>query len=235
MTWLRSSCLSLIAISALGVACSKIEPPPARTPTGNDHGVTASDSVAVVHVPGSSSGLSAATDTTETPLVAQSSATAAPTLRAVATSDSGGTIAAQAVNYSASGTAVLAETPAASGATYGVRTKVASSNGTGMWALASAASGSTIGVRAEALSSEGKGVYARGGGESGNSFGVWGESTSSAGTGVFGLSLANGGTTMGIRGEVRSPEGVAALLDNAAGGKIVSARSSGVERLSIFG
>jgi len=67
------------------------------------------------------------------------------------------------------------------------------------------------------------------------SIGVKGASTNTSGTGIRGIETATTGATTGISSYVASPTGIAAVFNNAGGGKIVSAQDNGVEKFSVDG
>ncbi|MGO9561829.1 MAG: tail fiber domain-containing protein [Candidatus Korobacteraceae bacterium] len=67
------------------------------------------------------------------------------------------------------------------------------------------------------------------------SIGVKGASTTTSGTGIRGIETATTGATTGISSYVASPTGIAAVFNNAGGGKIVSAQDNGVEKFSVDG
>ena len=71
----------------------------------------------------------------------------------------------------------------------------------------------------------------------GIAFGVHGisNSTGNGSAGVVGQSTATSGQTFGVIGDVASADGIAAAFDNAAGGKILSGLSGGVEVFSVAG
>ena len=64
---------------------------------------------------------------------------------------------------------------------------------------------------------------------------VKGASTNISGTGVRGIETAPTGVTIGISSYVASPNGIAAVFNNAAGGKILSGQDNGVEQFSVDG
>jgi hypothetical protein len=64
---------------------------------------------------------------------------------------------------------------------------------------------------------------------------VEGISVSASGTGVRGIETATSGITTGISSSVASLKGTAGVFNNAAGGKILSGQSKGVEKFSVDG
>lgn len=64
---------------------------------------------------------------------------------------------------------------------------------------------------------------------------VKGASTSPSGTGARGIETATSGATTGISSYVASSAGIAAVFNNAAGGKIISGQNNGVEKFSVDG
>jgi len=112
----------------------------------------------------------------------------------------------------------------ATGVTRGI---VGTATGTG--------SGTTFGLYGWAQGDSGIGVYGAASATTGYTIGVKGASVSPAGTGVRGIETATTGDTIGISSYVASPSGIAALFDNAAGGKILSGRDHNVEKFSVDG
>jgi hypothetical protein len=64
---------------------------------------------------------------------------------------------------------------------------------------------------------------------------VKGTSTNTNGTGVRGIETATTGSTIGVSAYVDSASGTAAVLNNAAGGKIISGQNDAVEKFSVDG
>jgi hypothetical protein len=100
---------------------------------------------------------------------------------------------------------------------------------------ATATSGTAIGVEGGSPSPGGYGVYGNVSSTTGATVGVKGNSTSTAGTGVRGTNTAISGATTGISAYVASAAGIAAVFNNAAGGKILSGQNNGVEAFSVDG
>ena len=113
------------------------------------------------------------------------------------------------VNASAGGNAVVGTSTASTGSGYGVEGLSHGSGGIGVLGSATSTTGAAIGVK--------------------------GSATSTSGTGVLGMETATTGSTTGIRSSVASPGGIAALFNNAAGGKILSGQNNSVEKFSVDG
>lgn len=96
-------------------------------------------------------------------------------------------------------------------------------------------SGSTfsIGVQGQSQSSNGSGVVGVSTGSTG--IGVSGRTTGASGIGVSASATSTSGVTQGLFARVFSPSGVAGVFDNAGGGKILSLRNNGTEKLSVDG
>lgn len=70
---------------------------------------------------------------------------------------------------------------------------------------------------------------------SGKSVAVHGTATGPGGVALKGFATAATGSTIGISAYVASPAGTVALLNNGAGGKIISGQNNGVEKFSVDG
>jgi hypothetical protein len=109
-----------------------------------------------------------------------------------------------------------------------------STGGAGLRSEALASAGPGTGVWGVSLGSDGAtGVLGETTQTTGFNYGVRGKSASNTGTGIFGLNYSTTGETTGVRGETRSPLGTAGVFDAAGGGKILSGRSSGVEKFGV--
>jgi hypothetical protein len=98
-----------------------------------------------------------------------------------------------------------------------------------------ALSGATFGVVGQADSSTGIGVAGRATAPSGSPVGVRGLVDGGTGAGVYGVATAASGATTGVLAQVSSASGIAGVLDNKAGGKILSGRANGIEKFSVDG
>jgi hypothetical protein len=81
----------------------------------------------------------------------------------------------------------------------------------------------------------GIGLYGRALATTGTTAGLTGDADSTSGKGIMGRATATSGTTMGIYGEARSASGTALVVNNTAGGKLLSGQAGGVEKFSIAG
>ncbi len=103
-------------------------------------------------------------------------------------------------------------------------------SGTGAGINASAPNNAVVG---NATASYGYALYGIASGVGG--IAVKGASTNISGTGVRGIATATTGATTGISSYVASPNGIAAVFNNAAGGKILSGQNDGVEAFAVDG
>jgi len=106
------------------------------------------------------------------------------------------------------GTALHAESTAATGPVHGLRGRCDSDQGTGTSGEATAASGRTTGVYGEAASTDGTGVSGLATATTGDAVGVRGVSRSTGGTGVTGSATAGSGSAIGVSGVTSSTQGM---------------------------
>jgi hypothetical protein len=90
-------------------------------------------------------------------------------------------------------------------------------------------------IRGYSSAPSGFGVFGGETSATGVNFGVYGRSASTGGVGVWGSSTSSIGSTVGIIASVASANGTAAVLNNAAGGKILSGQNNGVQKFSVDG
>jgi hypothetical protein len=81
----------------------------------------------------------------------------------------------------------------------------------------------------------GIGLYGRALATTGTTAGLTGDADSTSGRGIMGRATATSGTTMGIYAEARSAGGTALVVNNTAGGKLLSGLASGAENFSVSG
>jgi hypothetical protein len=121
------------------------------------------------------------------------------------------------------------------GTTYGVRGLVNSTTGAGILGSNQATTGIAYGLMGLTSSVSGIGLYGRALATTGTTVGLTGDADSTSGKGIMGRATSTSGTTMGIYAEARSAGGTALVVNNAAGGKLLSGLASGVEKLSADG
>jgi hypothetical protein len=121
------------------------------------------------------------------------------------------------------------------GTTYGVRGQANSTTGAGVMGTNAATTGVAYGIAGQTSSVSGIGLYGRALSTTGTTVGLMGNADSTSGTGISGRATATSGTTMGIYAEARSADGTALVLNNTAGGKLLSGLAGGVEKLSVDG
>ena len=96
-------------------------------------------------------------------------------------------------------------------------------------------SATAYGVQGVATGTAGVGLIGTATSATGFTYGLRGTSSSTSGTGVRGIAVATSGITTGISGYVDSAAGTAGVLNNAAGGKILSGQNNGTEMFSVDG
>jgi hypothetical protein len=121
------------------------------------------------------------------------------------------------------------------GTTYGVRGHVNATTGAGILGDNAATTGVAYGLYGQTSSVSGFGLFGRAVSGTGTTIGLAGHADSTGGTGISGIATASSGATVGITAEVRSAGGTALVLNNTLGGKLLSARNNGVEKLSVDG
>ena len=131
--------------------------------------------------------------------------------------------------------ALFGEVTGASGTTYGVKGVTPSTTGAGVAGFNTAATGTAYGILAQTSSTAGTALYGRATAGTGGTIGLWGDADSTSGTGIAGRATATSGATWGIYAEARSAAGTALVVDNTAGGQLVSAQVNGTEKLSVNG
>ncbi|HZR32329.1 MAG TPA: hypothetical protein VFA76_10820 [Terriglobales bacterium] len=124
------------------------------------------------------------------------------------------------VTQTGTGNGVVSKTPGAAGiGVYGLNT--------------STAAGVGYGVRGDSSTVSGRGMRGLASGSSG--VGVQATATGAGGIGLLGESKATAGSNIGLYGTNASPVGIAGVFNNTAGGKILSLRSNGVEKVGVLG
>ena len=129
--------------------------------------------------------------------------------------------------------ALYGQITSSAGTSYGVKGQTTSSTGAGVFGYNLATTGVAYGVIGQTKSVGGYAIWGRALATSGATIGVVGTVDSTSGIGIMGQAMATSGTTTGIVGRVVSPEGTALVVDNTAGGKLVSAQVNGVEKFSV--
>jgi len=204
---------------------------------------TSGDCIAVTQSGAGRALSAAATSSTEAVLVQQSGTGYG--LRALAPSNtalfgqvtgaSGTTYGVRGLTPSTTGAGVLGSSTAATGAAYGVRGDSVSSDGAGVAGFNTSATGTAYGLFGQTSSTAGTGLYARALAGTGGTIGLWGDVDSTSGTGIVGRATATSGVTNGIYAEARSAAGTALIVDNTAGGMLVSAQANGTPKFSVSG
>jgi hypothetical protein len=131
--------------------------------------------------------------------------------------------------------AIYGVTPAGTGTLYGVRGQASSTTGAGILGANLATTGVAYGIEGQTSSTSGIALYGRAVATTGTTTGLMGNADSTSGTGIWGWATATSGTTRGIYAEARSAGGTALVVNNTAGGKLLSAQAKGVEKLSVSG
>ena len=148
---------------------------------------------------------------------------------------SGTTYGVRGMTPSTTGAGVFGQSTATTGPSYGVRGQTSNPVGGGVFGYNQAATGSAFGIIGQTTSTQGNAVYGRALAATGPTFGLSGIADSSSGTGISAQATAVSGTTTGLFAKVNSLMGTALIVDNAGGGKLLSARVSGVEKFSVDG
>ncbi len=117
------------------------------------------------------------------------------------------------------------------GTTYGVRGLVNSTTGAGILGSNQATTGVAYGLMGQTSSVSGIGLYGRALATTGTTVGLTGDADSTSGRGIMGRATATSGTTMGIYAEARSAGGTALVVNNTAGGNLLSGQANGAEKL----
>jgi hypothetical protein len=141
-----------------------------------------------------------------------------------------------AVNAKSAGTAIYGNNTG-TGNTAGVEGITSSPAGRGVYGFNTATTGTNFGVVGAANSTAGIGVFGSNGAASGAAVGIWGTTSSTGGVGLKGAATATTGSTTGLLANVKSDSGTAAVFQNSAGGKLISAQSgtSNTEMLAVDG
>jgi hypothetical protein len=145
------------------------------------------------------------------------------------------TFGVRGMTLSTSGAGVFGESTSTSGAGYGVRGQSVSGAGGGVLGVNTSPTGVAYGVMGITDSADGAALAARARATTGAALGVQAITYSSSGTAVFAQAAAGSGPTTGVLARVGSPAGTALVVDNSRGGKLVSAWSNGVEKLTVDG
>jgi hypothetical protein len=185
----------------------------------------------------------AATSSTESVLVQQNGtgyglralALSNTALHGQVTGASGTTYGVRGLTPSTTGAGVLGSSTAATGLAFGVRGNAVSTGGGGLGGFNTAATGLAYGIYGQTSSTEGTALYARALAGTGGTIGLWGDANSTSGTAIVGRAIATSGTTTGIYTEVQSAAGTALIVDNIAGGKLLSAWVNGTEKFGVNG
>ena len=111
----------------------------------------------------------------------------------------------------------------------------ASANTNAIYGLATGSTGNVYGVQGVATGTGGVALLGNANNPMGGTFGIKGSSASTSGTGMRGLASASSGNTIGVSSQVNSPNGIAAVFNSAAGGKIISGQNNAVEKFSVDG
>ncbi len=111
----------------------------------------------------------------------------------------------------------------------------ASATTNAIYGLANGSSGNVYGVQGVATGTGGVALFGNANSPTGGTYGIKGSSSSTSGTGMRGLASAASGNTIGVSSQVNSPNGLAAVFNNAGGGKIISGQNNGVEKFSVDG
>jgi hypothetical protein len=131
--------------------------------------------------------------------------------------------------------AVYGQITGSAGTSYGVKGLTTSTTGAGVYGYNLAATSSAYGVLGQTKSTAGAAVFGRALAATGNTVGVLGAADSPNGVGVMGRMTRDSGPTIGVQAKVSSPDGTALVVDNTAGGKLVSAQVNGTEKFKVDG
>jgi hypothetical protein len=145
------------------------------------------------------------------------------------------TFGVRGMTLSTSGAGVFGESTATTGAGYGVRGQSVSGAGGGVLGVNTSPRGVAYGVLGITDSADGAALAARARATTGGALGVQAITYSPNSTAVFAQAAAASGPTTGVLARVGSPAGTALVVDNSRGGKLVSAWSNGVEKLTVDG
>jgi hypothetical protein len=104
-----------------------------------------------------------------------------------------------------------------------------------IYGTATGASGAAYGVVGVASGTGGVAVFGSATSGTGGTVGVKGGSSSTSGVALRGTASATTGNTIGVSASVASAAGTAAVLNNTAGGKIISGQNNGAEQFSVDG
>jgi len=129
--------------------------------------------------------------------------------------------------------ALFGQVTGSAGTSYGVKGQTTSTTGAGVYGYNLATTRSAYGVLGQTKSTAGVAIFGRAVAETGNTVGVLGAADSPNGVGIMGLMTRATGATIGVQAKVSSPDGTALVVDNTAGGKLVSAQVNGVEKFWI--
>jgi len=141
-----------------------------------------------------------------------------------------------AINAKSTSTAIYGDNTG-TGTTSGVEGITSSPAGRGVYGFNTATTGTNFGVVGSANSPSGIGVFGSNGASTGVATGVWGTTSSTAGVALKGSATGTSGSTTGLLASVKSDSGTAAVFQNSAGGKLISAQSgtSNTEMLAVDG
>jgi hypothetical protein len=145
------------------------------------------------------------------------------------------TFGVRGMTLSTSGAGVFGESTSTTGTGYGVRGQSASNAGGGVLGVNTSSTGVTYGVMGITDSAQGVALAARARATTGQALALQAITYSPGGTAVFAHAAASSGLTTGVLARVGSAQGTALVLDNARGGKLLSAWSNGVEKLTVDG
>ncbi len=146
--------------------------------------------------------------------------------------DFSATTADQVVSVTQLGTGVAIS--ASAPANNGIVSQTGSATGIGVYGKATSTSaGLSYGLRGDAVGPNGRGIRGVATGSAG--VGIHGSAFGASGVALLGEGRSTTGTPTGVYGTVFSANGTAGRFDNLAGGKILSLRNNGVEKLTVDG
>ncbi|ABF40356.1 hypothetical protein Acid345_1354 [Candidatus Koribacter versatilis Ellin345] len=126
---------------------------------------------------------------------------------------------------SSAGVGVSGANTAATGLAIGVRGSTVADSGISVYGTAGGTSGTATGVKGISAAPNGYGVFGQNTATTGLAIGFRGTTASTSGIGIYGTSTATTGSTVGVRASVASVSGTSAILQNTAGGKLLSGLS----------
>ncbi|MGD0922633.1 MAG: hypothetical protein ABSA70_12835, partial [Terriglobia bacterium] len=145
------------------------------------------------------------------------------------------TFGVRGMTLSSSGAGVFGQSTSTTGTVYGVRGSSASTVGAGVAGFNTATTGPGSGVVGYTSSTSGVALVGRAVATTGPAMGLLAAADSTSGIGVSASARAASGPTIGVLARVDSADGIPLIVDNRAGGKLLSARAGGFEKLSVSG